>query len=115
MQAWEANDALAFSAVEGDNGCQSRQNQKRGDSSMPTRVTCPGCGKPFSARDDSAGKRVKCPSCRGWVSVPAEDSDEAKKSALRKKQVRKAAERRILLIAGTAGGALLLLLLLVGG
>jgi hypothetical protein len=37
---------------------------------MPILVTCP-CGKQLSARDDLAGKKVKCPGCGGVVGIPA--------------------------------------------
>jgi hypothetical protein len=30
---------------------------------MPIEVQCPGCNRWFRARDESAGKRLKCPSC----------------------------------------------------
>src|SRR5712691_9972806 len=39
---------------------------------MPTmtiRITCP-CGKQLQARDDYAGKRVKCPTCGKTLAVP---------------------------------------------
>jgi len=37
---------------------------------MPITLGCPSCGKRFRARDESAGKRVKCPYCAAAVSVP---------------------------------------------
>ena len=37
---------------------------------MPITLGCPSCGKRFRARDESAGKRVKCPYCSAPVSVP---------------------------------------------
>jgi hypothetical protein len=37
---------------------------------MSVRVQC-GCGKRLSARDELAGKRVKCPSCGQPVTVPS--------------------------------------------
>ena len=42
---------------------------------MPITLGCPSCGKRFRARDESAGKKVKCPYCQAAVSVPT--SDEA--------------------------------------
>ena len=42
---------------------------------MPITLGCPSCGKRFRARDESAGKRVKCPYCQAAVQVPM--SDEA--------------------------------------
>lgn len=45
---------------------------------MPITLGCPSCGKRFRARDESAGKRVKCPYCGAAVSVPmAEESTSA--------------------------------------
>src|SRR5579872_174602 len=37
---------------------------------MPITLGCPSCGKRFKARDESAGKRVKCPYCGVPVTVP---------------------------------------------
>lgn len=45
---------------------------------MPITLGCPACGKRFKARDESAGKRVKCPYCGAPVTVPtAEESATA--------------------------------------
>ena len=45
---------------------------------MPITLGCPSCGKRFKARDESAGKKVKCPYCQAAVSVPtAEESARA--------------------------------------
>ncbi len=38
---------------------------------MPTRVSCPGCGRAFQAADRLAGRRVKCPDCGTPIDVPA--------------------------------------------
>ena len=40
---------------------------------MPITLGCPSCGKRFRARDESAGKRVKCPYCQAAVPVPSEE------------------------------------------
>lgn len=37
---------------------------------MPIRVVCPSCSKVLKAPDTLAGKRAKCPACRGRVKVP---------------------------------------------
>ena len=37
---------------------------------MPITLGCPSCGKRFRARDESAGKKVKCPYCQAAVQVP---------------------------------------------
>lgn len=44
---------------------------------MPITLGCPSCGKRFRARDESAGKKVKCPYCQAAVSVPAADESGA--------------------------------------
>jgi hypothetical protein len=38
---------------------------------MPITLGCPSCGKRFRARDQSAGKRVRCPYCQAAVHVPS--------------------------------------------
>ncbi len=38
---------------------------------MPLAVMCGGCRHTFGARDDLAGKRVRCPSCGATVAIPA--------------------------------------------
>ena len=40
---------------------------------MPITLGCPSCGKRFRARDESAGKKVKCPYCQAAVQVPTPD------------------------------------------
>ncbi len=42
---------------------------------MPITLGCSSCGKRFRARDESAGKKVKCPYCQSAVQVPT--SEEA--------------------------------------
>lgn len=42
---------------------------------MPITLGCPSCGKRFRARDESAGKRVKCPYCQAAVPVPSADDN----------------------------------------
>jgi len=37
---------------------------------MSIRVTCPWCEDSFKARDEYAGKRVKCPKCGEVLQVP---------------------------------------------
>ncbi|QJW92974.1 zinc ribbon domain-containing protein [Frigoriglobus tundricola] len=44
---------------------------------MPITLGCPSCGKRFRARDESAGKKVKCPYCQAAVQVPAPDEPPA--------------------------------------
>jgi hypothetical protein len=44
---------------------------------MPITLGCPSCGKRFRARDESAGKRVKCPFCQSAVAVPSAAESEA--------------------------------------
>jgi hypothetical protein len=40
-------------------------------------VTCPNCGKSLQARDEWAGKSVRCPDCQNVVAVPAQTWAEA--------------------------------------
>jgi hypothetical protein len=40
---------------------------------MPITLGCPSCGKRFRAREESSGKKVKCPFCQAAVSVPTHD------------------------------------------
>lgn len=50
---------------------------------MPITLGCPSCGKRFRAREESAGKKVKCPFCQAAVPVPtAEESQIASTEAL---------------------------------
>ncbi|HEY1190155.1 MAG TPA: hypothetical protein VGE74_21090 [Gemmata sp.] len=44
---------------------------------MPITLGCPSCGKRFRARDESAGKRVKCPYCQAAVPVPTAEESAA--------------------------------------
>lgn len=37
---------------------------------MPITLGCPSCGKRFRAREESSGKKVKCPFCQAAVPVP---------------------------------------------
>jgi hypothetical protein len=38
---------------------------------MPIEVQCAACGKRLKAPDDQAGRKGKCPSCKGEISIPA--------------------------------------------
>jgi hypothetical protein len=38
---------------------------------MPIKAACQKCGQSFNARDELAGKTVKCPKCGGALKVPA--------------------------------------------
>ncbi|HUR52917.1 MAG TPA: hypothetical protein VMZ71_02215 [Gemmataceae bacterium] len=44
---------------------------------MPITLSCPSCAKRFRARDESAGKRVKCPYCQAAIVVNADGSSAA--------------------------------------
>jgi phage FluMu protein Com len=44
---------------------------------MPITLGCPSCGKRFRARDESAGKKVKCPYCQSAVQVPTPEESAA--------------------------------------
>lgn len=64
---------------------------------MSIQVTCPSCDRSFKARDDYAGKRVKCPKCRDVIEVPAvaepseDDERKPERPPVRKPPVRGAA------------------------
>lgn len=40
---------------------------------MPITLGCPSCGKRFRAREESSGKKVKCPFCQAPVPVPSHE------------------------------------------
>jgi hypothetical protein len=37
---------------------------------MPIQVSCQGCQKSFRVKDDYAGKKIRCPACKGVLDVP---------------------------------------------
>lgn len=37
---------------------------------MSINVSCPSCGRPYTVKDDAAGKRFKCKDCESVVEVP---------------------------------------------
>jgi hypothetical protein len=47
---------------------------------MPIKVQCP-CGKAFAAKEEMAGKTVKCPGCAKPLKIPAEPAQAAAKAA----------------------------------
>jgi hypothetical protein len=70
---------------------------------MPVKVTCSGCGRGFSAKDELAGKTVRCPNCKTPIAVEcplanaglADFLDEELSAAEAKEQAaRAAAEQR---------------------
>jgi len=44
---------------------------------MPITLGCPSCGKRFRAREESSGKKVKCPFCQAAVPVPTSEEAQA--------------------------------------
>jgi uncharacterized protein (TIGR03067 family) len=38
---------------------------------MPISVQCTGCRKKYKAKDELAGKRIKCPNCDAYIAVPS--------------------------------------------
>lgn len=38
--------------------------------SLSIRITCAGCKKQFNVNEDMAGKRLRCPACKGVIEVP---------------------------------------------
>ncbi len=55
---------------------------------MPIKAECGSCGKVLNAKDDAAGRRIKCPDCGKPISVPG----GARKKAARKKAARRRPE-----------------------
>ena len=43
---------------------------------MPIKVACK-CGQRFTAKDELAGKQVKCPKCGGRLTIPRENAEKA--------------------------------------
>lgn len=43
---------------------------------MPLSVTCPNCEKTLRLKDDSAGRKVRCPDCSTAISVPTQPDDD---------------------------------------
>jgi hypothetical protein len=43
---------------------------------MPISVVC-DCGKEFKVKDETAGKKVRCPACQTVLTVPAAEEEEA--------------------------------------
>ncbi len=43
---------------------------------MAIEFTCPTCGKVLKLRDEAAGKRGRCPYCKGVITVPESPMDE---------------------------------------
>ena len=48
---------------------------------MSIKVECPGCGTTLSVADKFAGKRGKCPKCKGAIDIPAAGSAPAQQPA----------------------------------
>ncbi|MBN2714193.1 MAG: hypothetical protein JXR97_17380 [Planctomycetes bacterium] len=38
---------------------------------MAIQTNCPGCGKQYNLKDEMAGKKIRCPECKGVIVVPA--------------------------------------------
>ena len=55
---------------------------------MPIRAECESCGKVLNAKDDAAGRRIKCPDCGEPISVPG----GRRKKGARKKSARRRPE-----------------------
>lgn len=55
---------------------------------MPIKAECESCGKVLNAKDDAAGRRIKCPDCGEPISVPG----GRRKKGARKKSARKRPE-----------------------
>lgn len=44
---------------------------------MPLQVTCQGCRKSFRVEEHLAGKKVRCPVCKGTIEIPGVSGDNA--------------------------------------
>jgi predicted Zn finger-like uncharacterized protein len=44
---------------------------------MPIRIECPSCGAGFTVGDAAAGRRGKCPKCKGEITVPSTSAPAA--------------------------------------
>src|SRR5262245_34418749 len=58
---------------------------------MSIRLKCPDCDKPLKAKDELAGKRIRCPGCQSVIRVPT-NAAPADESATRKTSPTPAAE-----------------------
>ena len=92
---------------------------------MPISLSCPECAKPLRVKDESAGKKIRCPSCETIILVPdpntrplkpkapivprdeEEDEIPARKAGTKgRKPVRKAKGSKTGLIIGLSAGGL---------
>ena len=48
---------------------------------MPLTVTC-DCGRTLRLKEELAGRKVRCPSCAGALTVPEPESEEAEEEIL---------------------------------
>lgn len=44
---------------------------------MPIKVVCERCGKSYKARDELAGRKVKCKICKGVLVIPSSDEESS--------------------------------------
>ncbi len=51
---------------------------------MSIKVKCGGCAKVYSLKDNLAGKKIRCPACKGVMAVPAAKGSPAAKVPVRK-------------------------------
>ena len=42
---------------------------------MPITLICPSCGKKLRAKDEQAGKKVKCPACQNAIAIPTMEDE----------------------------------------
>ena len=45
------------------------------------KFTCPGCGKMLKVADGMAGKKGRCPACKGIVTIPVSAGSDSRRSA----------------------------------
>jgi predicted Zn finger-like uncharacterized protein len=44
---------------------------------MPLEISCPSCSAKFRVPDSAAGKKIRCPKCKGAIDVPATEPVDA--------------------------------------
>src|SRR5258707_5892763 len=66
-------------ALTGDNPRYSKKRRRRRNHTMPIAFVCQ-CGKRLSSKDETAGRRVRCPNCGGALIVPGSAAERAVKA-----------------------------------
>jgi len=56
---------------------------------MPIEISCSECDKRLRVKDELAGKKVRCPQCKGVIEVPADGADAAPAATAKKETPKK--------------------------